>query len=453
MSDDRAAVSARGGALVVRGARSVKLLTEPVLFEEEALPGFVRLALFTVCCLVVAFLVWASMVHIDEVAVATGQVLPAGDIQLVQHLEGGTVSEILVHDAQRVKKGQVLVKLDPTQPLADLRQAQGHLVDLELRAERLHAEVEGRAPDFSTIATGYPELEADERRIWASRVAANRSAVEVVDTQIAQRQAELSQLGGQLSIAQQQLQLTTDQVNIRDQGVQAGVVAREVYIETKRAQVTAEGEVDRIRQQIDVDRGAVAEAEERKRNLAQTQVQDALGELGTVNDEMAQVKDGVAKLQDRVDRLDIRAPADGLVQDLRVHTVGEVIPAGFQVASVVPVGETLVAQVRISPSDIGHVRAGQPVKVKVASFEYTRYGMLAGTVTRLSPSTLTDEQGHPYYRGEVSIPQPYMGDNPDLNRLLPGMSVETDITTGDKTLMQYLLKPVFVSLSDSFHEP
>ncbi len=435
-----------------RADRQRKLLTEPILFEEESLPRFVRVALVAAATLVIAFVIWASIIHIDEIAGSTGQVVPSGSVKIVQHLEGGTVAEILVTEGQLVQEGQILVRMDPAAAKSELDQMTARQTALLLRAERLRAIVDRRKPDFSALQPQYPDQVADAERTWASQVDAQKTALDIVTTQAAQRRKEVDQVDRALGVAQQQLDLTRQQLTIRKQGAAAGIVSRQIYLETKRAEVTAEGEVLRLQEQLRVARDALAEVETRQHNLALTQQQDALTELGAVTAELEQVKNALAKLQDRVDRLDIRAPVTGLVQDLKVRTPGEVLPAGGIVLRVVPVNDVLEAEVKISPADIGHVEPGQPVKIKISSYDYTRYGALAGTLKSVSPTTFADERGQPYYKGMITFSRSYIGPVKGANPVLPGMSVEADIVTGHRRLIEYLLKPVYVSVTNSFHE-
>ncbi|MBF0326615.1 MAG: HlyD family type I secretion periplasmic adaptor subunit [Alphaproteobacteria bacterium] len=449
-----AAASAPGHQLVIaRGGRQRKLLSEPILFEEASLPTFVRSGLIAAAALLVLFVVWASIVHIDEISAAPGQVIPTGQIKVVQHLEGGVVADIRVVDGQKVEEGQVLVRMEAADASSEHQQMLARYYGLLLRAERLKAVTERRKPDFAKVTPDYADLAADQQRLYEGQLMARKSAIDVIDSQIDQKRREVKQLRDALAIAQQQLRLTTDQTVIRQEAAQSGVVSRQTYLETARAKVAAEGEVTRIAEQIKVATDALSEVERRRASQGATQEQDALSELGSVTNEAEQVKNALTKLQDRVTRLEIKAPVAGQVQDLRVHTIGEVLAAGGTLARIVPSNAVLEAEVKISTADIGHVAIGQQVKVKVSSYDYNRYGTLPGTLVKVSPTTLMDETDKkPFYRGIVQIARPYMGPGENQNMVLPGMSVDADIVTGEKVLIQYLFKPVFVSLKSSFHE-
>ena len=176
-------------------------------------------------------------------------------------------------------------------------------------------------------------------------------------------------------------------------------------------------------------------------------------EVGTIRAELAEVEESLQRLKAKVDRLEVRSPSAGLVQDLRPQTIGQVMQPGALLMQIVPINTPLEAEVRISPRDIGHVRVGQDVNLRVSSYDYTRFGHASGTLKRVSATSLVDPQSNQlYYRGWVTVTKPYVGNTPGQNILQAGMSLEADIITGEKTLLTYMVKPVTDALSRSFHE-
>lgn len=437
---------------IVASPRVRRHLMEPVAFEEEAMPRFIRAAIAGTVVLVGMTIAWATVTRIDEVAIATGEVVPSGTVKPIEHLEGGVVAQVLVREGELVSAGQVLLRMDPAQAQSELSQMQARLAGLHLREERLKAVAGHRQPAFDGIDRGFKDLARDQWQIWTNQVATQRTAIEVLESQIEQRRRERVQLQGQLDIALRHRDITAAELAMRQKGVAMGVVSRQVLYETQRAHVTAEGEVTRLSEDIVRAGEALAEAERRRANMDLTQRQDVLAEMGSVSQEIAQVQGALSRLEDRVRRLDLRAPVAGLVQDLKIHSPGEVVQPGGVVMRVVPVDEHLLAEVRITSADVGHTRVGQPVKLKVSSYDYVRYGALPGTLDRISPATFVDENGRPYYKGVVALERAHMGAAPGHNPILPGMVVQADILTGEKSLLEYLLKPVAVSLSSSFHE-
>ena len=451
-----------GAASVVRGSREPRHLTEPSVIDQERLPAFVRLALIAIGALFVAFVGWASVVRIDEVATAPGQVVPSGTVKVVQHLEGGVVGEVKVTENTMVREGDVLITFDPAQAGSELGQMVARYVGLMIRGERLKAVIDQREPDFSSYRIEYPKLVTDQLQIWRSQMETRRSALSVIDSQIAQRRKEILQRTDMLAIAERTQKVTAEELSIREAGQKSGVVARQIVLETKRAQITAEGEVLRLREEIQLAMDALQESERRKSSLDNEQRQQALDEMGTVVTEQEQVKNALGKLQDRVVRLEVRAPATGIVQELKVHTRGEVVIPGGLLLRIVPVDDTLEAHVRISPNDVGHVHAGDPVKLKVSSYEFTRFGTLDGTLRQVSATTFSDESTASatnsnantkvYYLGIVRLAKNHVGTKEGENLVLPGMAVDANIVTGEKTLLQYVLGPVYRALAGAFRE-
>lgn len=439
--------------LVPLGNRERRLLSETVQIEEELLPTFVKPMLGVTAATVVAFLLWAGLTHIREVARAPGEVIPIGKIKVVQHLDGGVVAEIPIEERMSVQEGQILLRIDGSQALAELRQMEARRVALQLRAERLSAFAEGREPKFTPLAGPFTNLLDDQQQIYKTHVAARNSTLSILDHQIDQRTRRLSQLGKSLESAREHLNLTDELSHMREDLAARRLVNRTVLLETRRARVTADSEVARLAEEINVSQQELAEVRSRRADTFNQLRREALNEMGTVRAELAEVEEAIQRLQTRVDRLVVRAPHRGLIQDLRVQTVGQVIQPGALLMQVVPDDAPLEAEVRIAPKDVGHVRIGQNVNLRISSYEYTRFGYATGTLKRVSASSMTDPQtNQTYYRAWVTLTTPYVGDTPGRYMLQPGMSLEADIMTGEKTLLTYLIKPVADAFFRSFHE-
>jgi adhesin transport system membrane fusion protein len=452
LMEEKQATEAVAPVEIKRGSRERHLLSEFVRVEEELLPGFVVPILGMIGVALVAFLLWAGMTNLTEIAVATGEIVPDGALKKVQHLDGGIIQEILVDTKDRVNKGQVLLRLDGSKAVADLKQMESRLAALELRSERLIAVTENREPDFSKIDSAHPELARDQRQIYQTQIATWRSSLDIVDRQIEQRQRRLDQLRQNLSTAEKQAQLTGRLVEVREDLAKNKLIDLTTLIETRRANLTAQEEVASLKEEIRLVEQELAEAQTRHLDTANQLQQDALKELGLARSEKAEVQESLKQLRARAERLEVRAPVDGYVHNLTVQTVGQVIMPGELLMEIVPANAELKARVQINPKDIGYVHAGQPVSVRVSSYDFTRYGKAEGTLERVSPSNFVNEDGSTYFKGMVGFKKPYLGDDPKRFPLQVGMAVDADILTGEKTLLTYLLKPVVQSLSKAFSE-
>lgn len=426
-------------------------LAQAVVFEEGGVGPLVRGTILTTILTVLALLAWSGITPVKESAVTYGSVVPSSSIRPIQHLEGGIVAEILVKEGQLVEQGEVLLRLDPAQAKGELEQLKAREAGLELKAERLRAFAEGRAPEFEP--SPHDTLQAqDQGTIFDAQDKARTSATAVLERQIDQRKSDIELFQRQIASIRPQISLLGREVAIRDELFKKGLTSQVVYLNTMREYERLKGEENRLQGQLKTAREALAEADQRRNDLGSKLSQDAYNEMGGVTAEMAQLKEARAKLEDRVTRLDIVAPVRGLIQELAVTSPGTVIQQGGMVTKIVPVDDVLMVENQITPRDIGHMQPGQPVRIKVTSYDFARFGALDGTLTQISPSTFLDEKKNPYYKGLVSLSKAHLGDDANRNRVLPGMTVQVDVITGEKTILQYLLKPLYVAAAQAFRE-
>ncbi|MEO5335512.1 MAG: HlyD family type I secretion periplasmic adaptor subunit [Magnetospirillum sp. WYHS-4] len=443
-------------APVKRGDRQSRFLAQSVLLEEGGSSGLIRVATLTISTVVAAFLGWAAITEVEEVAVAQGEVVPSGQIQSVQHLEGGIIKEIIVQDGDLVERDQPMLRMDPQAAYSEHEQMRARAIGLGLKAERLRSVGAGVKPDFSKIpeAQKYPSLILDQQSIYESQIASRDNRREVLLKQLEQKKSDISLLRDREATLRQGVSLLQEEFRLRDSLLKQGLTTKVLYLDIKRELNVQQGELSKLQSERSRAFESLNEATQKLLELDTTLRETAMVEMGTVTAELAQVNESLAKLDDRVRRLEVRAPVRGVVKGMKTHTVGGVIPPGGVALEIVPLEKELIVEAKISTRDVGHVRVGQPVKVKVTTYDYARYGGITGELKDISASTFLDEKdkNQPYYRGVVSLDRNYVGFDPERNRVLPGMTVQADITTGKKTLLQYLLKPVYSSISESFRE-
>lgn len=433
-------------------SRQVRHLAQAIQLEESGTAPLVRYSLMTACLTVLAFVVWAGLIRIDEVASADGQITPVGSLVAVQHLEGGVVEEIAVKEGELVEEGQPLIKMSPAAALSDLEQTRAREATLLIKAERLRAFAEGRAPDFSFAAAPYAHLVEDNKAIYQTQIQAANTARSVLLAQVEQKRSELSLLEQQQTTLREQVEALSEELKMREELVAQHLVTRVTYLDTKREQARLRGELARVLGQAVTAREALAESESRLMDLDSTQHKQSMDDLGTTISELAQVQESIGRLEDRVNRLVVAAPASGYVKGLTVHNSGAVIQPGGPVCEIVPVGRELKVDAKVSVRDVGHLKPGQRVKIKVATFDFARYGAIYGKLQQVSASSFLDDKGNPYFKASISLDRDYVGDTPGQFQVTPGMTVAAEIITGDKSLLQYMLKPIFTQLRQSFHE-
>lgn len=437
---------------IKRAGRQIRHLAQSIVLEESGTSSLVRSAMMVTSGSVMTFLIWSGFTKIDEVAVTLGAIMPSGQIQTVQHLEGGIVNEILVRDGELVEPGQPLVRLSQTQALSELEQMRAREATLLLRSERLRAFADGREPDFTIVAAGFEHLAIDQLAIMKAQDLARLSARAVIEAQVEQRRSDIRLYEEQLKAVGHQLEMVSQETAMREELLARQLGTRLSLVEIQRELARVQADRARLLGQLGTAQQALGESKSRLLDHQATLYKTTLDELGTVTAELAQVQESMGRLEDRVNRLDVGSPVRGLVQGLKVVNAGSVIQPGGIITQIVPVDQDLLVETRITTRDIGFVAVGQTATVKVSTYDSGRYGNIKGKLTGISPTTFLDEQGQPYYRGLIALETNYVGKNPAKNHVLPGMTVSAEITTGQKTLLQYLLKPVYVSLAQSFRE-
>ncbi|MBI5163329.1 MAG: HlyD family type I secretion periplasmic adaptor subunit [Magnetospirillum sp.] len=444
--------AATGRSPVKQSSRQTRHLAQAIQLEESGTAPLVRFTMLLACVACLCFVAWAAVTRVDEVAIADGTVVPTGSLQTVQHLEGGIVEAIVVKDGDLVAEGAPLVKLSPAGALADLEQTRAREATLLLRAERLRAFAEGRKPDFTFIGSNYERLVTDNQAIYHTQIQARNAARSVIMAQLEQKRSDLALLEAQHKTMQDQIDVLSEELRMREQLVAKNLISRVVYLDNKRELARMKGELSRMIGQTVTARESMSEVENRLVDQQTTLHKQTMDEMGTVVAELAQVQESIARLEDRVNRLVITSPAHGYVKGMMVHNTGAVIAPGAIVCEVVPVDRELKLDARINTRDVGHIKPGQPVRIKVTTFDFARYGAVTGKLQSVSASSFLDEKGLPYFKGSVTLDKDYVGDTPGRFAISPGMTASIEIITGDKTLLQYMLKPIFSQLQESFHE-
>lgn len=433
-----------------------KKLALPLTLEESGPPRFYQHLMIVGGVFLALSILWASVTEIKELARANGEVTPAGQVLLVQHLEGGIVAELLVSEGEIVDAGQPLILLQPIAAEGDLGQLTARESAARFKIERLTAFIDARPMDPAIVGAVPSEADLaifanENAHLQASLTAADRQR-EGFLARIEQRIFEIESLSNQRLSLKEQVQLMIEQVNLREGLVEKGLVSRIVFLETRRS-------LEQTRVQLISTAGNLARAREALREeeagleeLDATLINDALDTRSATAAELAETQSALLKLSDRVNRLTVTAPVRGIVQDLAAQSIGEVIAPGGLVAQIVPIDDELVAEVRVMPDDIGHIRIGHPASVKITTYDPARFGDIEGEVRRISASTFRDEQDEPYYKVIIALSKTHVGLGTSHHAVLPGMVVNAEIVTGSKSLVRYLLKPVFRSLDVAFTE-
>lgn len=440
------------GPVVSFGSRQRRLLSETIQVEDELIPFYAKPVLYLIVFMVVSFFAWASITKLTEVTLAPGEIVPSGQIKVVQHLNGGTISEVFVEERMLVKKGDILIKLDDVRALSDLRQIEGRLASLKLRSERQEAFIMEREPNFTPYIKTYPTMVTVQQQQLNNQVRVKELTLDVLNRQIQQRMSRLEQLSKSLEAAEKHRELTEQMLSMRQGMAEKRLVTRITLLETERAAVTARGEEERVLKEINLIQQELAESQSRFYESKSQILQEPLEQLGQLEAQIAETEEELSKVKSRLDELWVKAPASGLVFNLSVNNQRQVIQPGAVLMQIVPDNVELQAEVRISPDDIGYLSLGQQVNLKVSSYDFVRYGYAKGKLSRISAFSTLDEREQPYFKGWVTLDKHYLGSKENQFPLMPGMVVSADILTGEKTLLAYLADPITKGLANSFNE-
>lgn len=430
----------------------MKHLTRESILEELGPSRLAVASLIVILGLLGGAVAWSHYVPVTTAATTIGKVVPSGNQRIVQHLEGGIVRDILVQDGDQVALGQPLIEFDRLQREAELGQIKAREAALRIREIRLRAQINGTEPDFGDLAQQYPnqveeamvtltatrERIAGQKQVFASKIENAKKTVGIY-----QKQAR--SLRGQLKLVQ-------EAVDMREKLFETGHGSRVNVISSRLEMSRVEGSYTEAVASAEQAEVAVEEVRNELNELIVTERDEALEALSGVLGELAEVSENLRRLQDRVSRLNVLAPVTGIVHGLSVNTKGAVVEPAQVLMTIIPIDERLVVETEIAPKDIGHVSIGQETKVTVSGFDQRRYGSVPGRLVKLSPTTLLNEEGEPYFKGQIELETALIKTKEGVQPIMPGMTVTADIVTGQQTLLQYLTGPVYNALSTSFSE-
>ncbi len=419
----------------------------------ERTPTSFRLTAWLIMALLVAVTAWAYWAELEEVAIAQGVVVPQGQVKVIQHLEGGIITTIHVTEGTRVATGDPLVQLDLMASDSDREELAVRLDALLLTRARLTADAKGVEPAFpGDVAARRPELVDAERATYRARQDELASGLKVLAEQARQREHLVAELGAKRTSIGRDLVLMREELAMSSDLLKDGLTPKIEHLKVKRQVERLEGERAVLNEGIPRADAALAEMRQRIKEERIKFRRVALEEIGKIELRIAQTREGLARATDELARTEIRSPIDGVVKSLRYHTIGGVVRPGDAIMEIVPTGDKLVIEAKLNPTDIGYVRIGQPVVVKISTYDFVRYGSLEGEVIDLSPDTHVDQNGETYFRVIASTDKDYLGDEPGDYPIAPGMQAQIDIHTGSKSVLAYILNPVLKLKSNAFRE-
>ena len=421
---------------------SSPLLLGPGLKRRQPLTGS-RLIIVASAVAFALFIVWASVAQVDEVTSGQGRVIPSSKIQVVQAAEPATVSELLVRSGQRVEKGQLLARLDNPTSESEVGQIEAETQSLQQRSARLQAEGTGSR---TSVGGDEATLSAVRRQALSSRVAALRATAEQHRREVAEAQATINSLQGSLALAQRQ-------VGMLEPLAAKNIVPQTDLLNARREVIDLQGRIAAAREQGNRAQAAVSEALNQANEAQFSFRQEALNERSQISAKIAVNQESLRGAQGRVGRMELRSPAAGIVNDVQVTTIGGFVQPGQKVMEVVPLGDKLLVETRVKPSDIAFIKVGDKALVRVTAYDFSIYGGLDGRVVQVSADAIYDEaEKESYFNVIVETDRSWLEADGRRLPITPGMMTDTQIITGRKSVLSYLLKPVLKARSEALRE-
>lgn len=402
-----------------------------------------HLLLLVITVFFVLAFTWASQASLDEVTRGDGRVIPSSHVQVVQNLEGGIVAEILVREGEIVEKGQVLLRINDVRAASDLREIRKRYLALRGARARLQAEVQETQIEFPAgFLSEAPDVAQSELALYTARRAAFRTELEILRSQATQREQEMREVESRLAQLERSHQLASEELAITEPLALTRVVPRVEILRLRRQVNDLSGELETARLAIPRLQTGLREAQRRIEERTLSFRAEAQRELTAVQAEASALEEVITAGTDRLERTDVRSPVRGTVNDILVNTVGGVVQPGQNLIQIVPLEDTLLVEAKIRPADIAFLRPSLPAVVKVTAYDYAIYGGLKGVVEDISADTIVDERGDSFYRIRVRTEDNTLAKAGEPLPIIPGMTVQVDILTGDKTVLDYLLKPI-----------
>ncbi len=444
----RSAISAHASKLEAYG--------DKLLVTDEDLPLSRYIFFFFIIGIIFIFIIWANWAKLDEITRGQGKVIPSSQVQVIQHQEGGTVQALMVREGDTVDAGQILMRLSDVGAQSELGTTQSRMTGLQAKITRLRAEAEGAdTPEFSEeMMNNAPDAVKEELDTFIANKSQIDSQTAVLRSQLQQRRSEVNEINTKIADLNRVLSLTNEEMAMIRPLVERGSAPRRDLLQLEQTLAQQRSEINGLRASLPRAQSAIAEADARLKDIETTFKTEAQNEMTSTLLEVRGLQQQVPALQDRKSRTEIRSPVRGIVKDIRIQT-GDgsgVIRPGDAIMEIVPLDDQLVIEAKIKPSDVAFLHPGQKAVVKVTAYDFSIYGGLKGQLTGISADTITDQEGNSFYQIQVTTDKNSIIRNGQEFPIIPGMIASTEILTGEKTVMEFIMKPIFKTWDQALNE-
>lgn len=413
-----------------------------------------KILLWTMTTVISLLITWMALAEVDEITRGEGKVIPSSELQKVQNLEGGIVSEILVKEGEVVEKGQVLLRIDDISAKSSFQESKLKIVELKAKQARLEAEYKGTEYQIDAdFEKENSQMVANSKSLLSAHRQQLKSQVDTLKEQLIQRKNELSETNAQISKLQDTLKLIEKEIGITQPLVKKGIVSEVEFLKLQRQESETSGDLKAQKLALPRIRSTIKEIQDKIKETDLNFKNRAQKEYNEVSAELARLGQTQGVLEDKVKRTAVRSPVKGKVNQLLINTIGGVVQPGRDLVEIVPLQDSLFIEAKIKPADIAFLHPGQKAVVKFTAYDFAIHGGLEGQVVNISADTVKDEvKKEDFYQVKISTQKGYLGTEEKPLEILVGMTAQVDILTGKKTILEYLMKPIFKAKDNALRE-
>ncbi len=399
--------------------------------------------LWMIMAFVVGIVVWAAFAGIDEFTRGEGRVIPSRSVQLIQNLEGGIVAEVFVREGQIVKRGEPVIRLDSIGFSSSLRETEVNQSQLQAKATRLKAEAEGKDFPEAQLLSVLPDGPVyAEKNLFLARQLENMASSQIIVQQITQKKQELSELAAKGMQLSRSYRLLKEELDLTQPLVAEGAVSRVELLRLLRQANDLKGELEAVNLSTPRIESSLVELEQTLKAQESAFKSQAQADYNDVKAELSRLQETTQAIADQVDRRVVKSPVTGTIKQLFVKTLGGVVQPGMDLLEIVPSEDSLRIETKIRPADIAFMHPGQKATIKFTAYDFSIHGGLQGEVVNISPDTILDEEGESFYLVQIETESSFLGAESEPLPIIPGMTVNVDVLTGKKTVLDYILKPI-----------
>lgn len=416
-------------------------------------PRYLIAIVLVITLFVISAIVWMNWAQIDVVIRGSGKVSTASQVQNIQSLEGGIVSEIMVVEGQTVSADQPLIKISDVAFSSSFEENRLLYLDLLARSSRLNAQAFGT--DFiphPEVSAEAPELVKSEKSLFDSHLQQLKETLSIHDEKISQQESALREAQSKSRQLVKSLDLVKREIKIKKPLKDRGIISEVEFLQLQQKEAELEGQIESVNLSVPRIRSTIDEAGFSKKKEKLDFQNKAKQELNEVTSEIGRIKETQTALKDRVKRTTLRSPVNGIVQRLYTNTIGGVISPGSNIVEIVPQEDALLVEIKIKPADIAYLSVGQFARLKFSAYDFAIHGSLQGIVIFVSADTITDEDGVSFYLIRVKPTKAFLGVKSGELPIRIGMTVEGDIITAKKSILSYLTEPVHRGIDKALRE-